>query len=48
MYIMDGMCMRCKTKKEMKNVKKTKSKNGRNMVKGECVKCGTKMSKFIK
>lgn len=45
---MDCYCLKCKGKRKMINYKKTKTKNGRNMMKGECKTCGTKVSKFIK
>ena len=49
---MTGYCVTCGRKsgvksREMKDVKITKSKNGRRMAKGVCVKCGTKMNKFL-
>ena len=43
---MIGYCMKCKQKREMKNSKNTKV-NGRNAVKGVCIKCGTNMFKFV-
>ena len=42
-----GYCVKCKQKREMKNTSKTKSKNGREMMRGTCSVCGTKMCKFI-
>jgi Fe2+ or Zn2+ uptake regulation protein len=39
-------CMRCKTKREMKNPKQVKMKNGRLALKGVCAKCSTKMFKI--
>ena len=41
-------CVKCGKKMSMTNEKKLKSKNGRNMVQGNCSKCGTKMSVFTK
>lgn len=41
-------CVKCKDKKEMKNAKQDKMKNGRDCVKGECPDCGTKMFKIGK
>ena len=41
-------CVKCKSKREMKNVVNKTSSNGRSMHSGECVKCGTKMNKFVK
>jgi len=38
--------MRCKQKKEMKNISKTKTKKGVTMTKGECSVCGCKMCRM--
>jgi len=43
-----GYCVKCRKKKEMKNEKKMKSKNGRTMIQGVCKVCGTKISVFSK
>ena len=40
---MKAFCVKCRTKKEMKNPTETKMKNGRKATKGTCPKCGTKM-----
>ena len=45
---MDGYCVKCKDTREMKNSEVVKSANGRNMAKGLCPVCGTKMTKFLK
>jgi len=39
-------CVKCRKKKEMKSISKTKV-NGRNMLKGKCSTCSTNMCKFI-
>lgn len=44
---MKAHCMRCGEQKEMKDEKLAKTKNGRSMMKGVCVDCGTKMCKFM-
>jgi len=44
---MIGYCMKCKAKREMKDVKETTMKNGRKASKGVCTKCGTKMFKIM-
>lgn len=44
---MEGYCVKCKAKREMKDVEEKKSKNGRLMACGKCVKCNTKMTKFL-
>jgi Zn finger protein HypA/HybF involved in hydrogenase expression len=41
-----GWCMKCKSKKEMKNVQNVTMKNGRPAMKGVCSSCGTKMFKI--
>jgi len=43
-----GYCVKCKTKRDMLEVGIVKAKNGRRMAKGKCVKCQTKMCKFLK
>lgn len=43
-----GYCVKCKKPCDMTHCVKATSKNGRNMLKGECTKCGTKMCKFVK
>lgn len=46
--MVEGWCMKCKGKSEMKDAKAAKMKNGRDCVKGKCSKCGTKMFKIGK
>ena len=41
-----GYCMKCRKKREMRNVKDVKV-NGRNAIKGVCSKCGTNIFKFV-
>ncbi|MDP6101523.1 MAG: DUF5679 domain-containing protein [Dehalococcoidia bacterium] len=36
-------CMKCRTKREMKNPEKVTLKNGRPATRGTCPNCGTKM-----
>jgi hypothetical protein len=43
----DGHCMRCKTKREMKDVQKVEIKPGRPAAKGVCSVCGTGMYKIL-
>jgi len=38
-----GYCMKCKTKREMKEVKSSKTKRGTTMNKGKCTTCGCNM-----
>ena len=39
-------CMKCRTKREMKNPEKVILKNGRPATRGTCPNCGTKMSRI--
>lgn len=43
-----GYCVRCKTKKEIKDPEQITLKNGRKAVRGVCPICETKMFKFLK
>ena len=40
---MKAYCMKCKTKREMKNPVRVTMKNGRKATKGTCPVCSTKM-----
>jgi hypothetical protein len=40
---MQGYCMKCRKKREMKNTRAIKMKNGRPATQGVCPVCGTKM-----
>ena len=41
---MQGYCVRCKAKQEMRSATRTLMKNGRRAMIGLCACCGTKMS----
>ena len=43
----EGYCVKCKTKREMKDAKEVKMKNGRKAMKGKCSKCGTGMYRIL-
>ena len=45
---MQGYCMKCRAKKEMKDAKAITMKNGRPATQGVCPVCGTKMFKIGK
>jgi len=45
---MQGYCMKCRAKKEMKDAKAITMKNGRPSTQGVCPVCGTKMFKIGK
>tara|TARA_Y100000310_G_scaffold345555_1_gene466474 strand:+ start:24045 stop:24260 length:216 start_codon:yes stop_codon:yes gene_type:complete len=42
-----GYCVKCKEKREMKDVEKTEIKPGRPAAKGTCTTCGTGMYKIL-
>jgi RNase P subunit RPR2 len=46
--LMQGYCMKCRAKKEMKNAKSIAMKNGKPATQGVCSTCGTKMFKIGK
>lgn len=43
---MQGYCVKCKEKKEMKDVEEVKMKNGKPAQQGICPDCGTKIFKI--
>ncbi len=43
----EARCMRCKKQQSMKNTSNVTMKNGRKAMKGECVKCDTKMFRIL-
>ena len=45
---MEAYCMKCRTKREMKDTKAIIMKNGRHANQGVCPICGTKMFKIGK
>lgn len=45
---MQGYCMKCRRKREMKNTRAIKMKNGRPATQGVCPVCGTKMFRIGK
>jgi hypothetical protein len=46
--LMQAYCMKCRTKREMKNAKSIKMKNGKPATQGVCPVCGTKMFRIGK
>ncbi|HPF98063.1 MAG: DUF5679 domain-containing protein [Flavobacteriaceae bacterium] len=44
---MEGYCVKCKSKKEMKGASEVIMKNGRKAMKGTCPTCGTGMFKIM-
>jgi hypothetical protein len=45
---MQAYCVKCRTKREMKDVKQIIMRNGRPASQGICSKCGTKMFRIGK
>ena len=41
-------CVKCKTKRQMKNAEVVTDERGRRRAKGVCPTCGTKMNLFLK
>ncbi len=44
---MEGYCVKCKMKKEMKDAKEVIMKNKRKAMKGKCITCGTGMYRIM-
>ena len=44
--MVDGYCVKCKTKREIKGAQKVTMKNGRPATKGTCPTCGSGMYKI--
>ena len=44
---MEAYCVKCKAKKEMKDAKQVKMKNGRGAMKGVCPTCGTGLYRIL-
>lgn len=45
--IMEGYCVKCKSKKEIKDANEVTMKNGRKALKGSCPTCGTGMFRIL-
>jgi hypothetical protein len=43
----EGYCVKCKSKKTMKDEQKITMKNGRVALRGKCSECGTSMFKIL-
>ena len=43
---MEGYCVKCKSRREMKNAKAVTMKNGKPVTEGVCPTCGAKMFKI--
>lgn len=44
---MEGYCVKCKSKREIKDSAEVTMKNGRKAMKGKCPKCGTGMFRIL-
>ncbi|HLD05602.1 MAG TPA: DUF5679 domain-containing protein [Candidatus Nanoarchaeia archaeon] len=44
---MEGYCVKCKSKREIKDGKETKNAKGRRMMKGKCPTCGTIVCRIL-
>ena len=44
---MEGYCVKCKSKKEIKEPVEVTMKNGRKATKGKCPTCGTGMFRIL-
>jgi len=45
--MLQGHCMKCKEKREMKDVKIGTTSRGGHMARGKCANCGTNMAKIL-
>jgi hypothetical protein len=45
---MEAYCMKCRTKREMRNPQQVTLKNGRPATQGSCPVCGTKLTRIGK
>jgi len=43
----EGYCVKCRTKRRVKEGKVVKTSNGRPMAKGACPVCGTTVNRFL-
>ena len=43
----EGYCVKCKSKKEIKDAQEVTMKNGRKALKGKCPDCGTGMYRIL-
>jgi len=44
---MEGYCVKCRAKREMKDAKEVEMKGGRRAMSGTCSVCGTKMFRIM-
>ncbi|MBC8076142.1 MAG: hypothetical protein H7Y32_08735 [Chloroflexales bacterium] len=44
---LEAYCVKCKTKRPVKDGHEETTENGRRALKGECPVCGTKLTRFL-
>ncbi len=44
---MDGYCVKCREKREMKDTEETVTQKGMKIMKGKCTVCNTNMAKIL-
>lgn len=45
--VQEAYCVKCKTKRGIKNAHEETLDNGRRALKGECEVCGTRLTRFL-
>jgi Uri superfamily endonuclease len=45
---MESYCLKCKSKREIKNTQEKKTKRGTKYLQGECTSCGKRVNRFFK
>jgi hypothetical protein len=43
----EAYCVKCKTKREMKDAQEVTMKNGRRALRGSCTVCGTSLTRIL-
>jgi hypothetical protein len=43
----EGYCVKCRTKRQVKDAKVEKTAKGRSIAKGKCPVCGTTVTRFL-
>lgn len=44
---MEGYCVKCRVKREMKDTEESVTNKGMRIMKGQCTVCGTRMAKIL-
>ncbi len=45
--VQEAYCVKCRTKRPMKDTQETTMKNGRRALKGQCEVCGTNLTRIL-